>query len=431
MISFRGLRWTAKRDLIHKSCEFSAISGTFAVISVARGRGDIEGKVHLRPAVAPAQGSTAPGLPDAERQELVRAHLPLVRAMARRYGRRGDLDDLVQAGSVGLVKASSRFDPGRGVAFATFAAPSVEGEIRRQLRERNGGIRMPREVQRMSTELRRCRSELAASLGRAPEVRELAAALDADVGEVERLLAADAAREPMVLGTADADVPADSEALDKSEYRVLLAGGLRALAPRERRIVFLRFHADMTERQIARTVGISQAHVSRLLESALTKLRAELTRTAGRDGAGDSTETVVISPDSRSNIHPVGAQKGEGEREAAAPAGTAGESSRSSRSRGPGDYSGRILVRMPSELHAQLAEAAQREDVSLNRYVNDALSSSVDGSGSCAEAATPQADSRPARGRAVRLALATNLAVVVLAAIAAVVLLVLAVQRGI
>jgi RNA polymerase sigma-B factor len=351
--------------------------------------------------------------------------------MARRYGRREELDDLVQAGSVGLVKASSRFDPSRGVAFATFAAPAVEGEIRRQLRERTGGIRMPREVQRMSTELRRCRSELAASLGRAPDVRELAAALDADVREVERLLAADVAREPTALWAAEADVPADSEALDKSEYRVLLAGGLRALAPRERRIVFLRFHADMTERQIARAVGISQAHVSRLLEGALTKLRAELTRTADRDAAGDSTETAVISPGSSSNIDPLGARKGEDQQEASAPAQATGEPSRrQSRSRARSDYSGRILVRMPSELHAQLAEAAQREDMSLNRFVNDALSSSVDGSGPRAEAATAEADSRFSRGRAIRLALATNLAVVVLAAIAAVVLLVLAVQRG-
>lgn len=410
------------------------------MISVARGRGDIEGKAHFRPAIASAQGPTAPGLPDAARQDLVQSHLPLVRAMARRYGRRrDDLDDLVQAGSVGLVKASSRFDPDRGVAFATFAAPSVEGEIRRHLRERSGGVRMPREVQRMSTELRRCRTELAASLGRAPDVGELAAALDADVLEVERLLAADAAREAVTLGAPGVDQPAESEALDRSEYRVLLAGGLRALAPRERRIVFLRFHADMTERQIARTVGISQAHVSRLLEAALIKLRAELTRSADRDAAGDTTETPVIAPDSSSTIEPVDALQGDGEQINAPSAAQASAKARSgsSKSRAANGYSGRILVRMPSELHAQLADAAQREDVSLNRYVNEALSSSVDGSGADATADTPavgataESDGQRSPARAVRLALATNLAIVVLAGIAAVVLLVLAIQRGI
>jgi RNA polymerase sigma-B factor len=414
MISLSRLMWTARLDSIpKKSCEFAAISDTFVVISVARGRGDIEGKAHLRPAMSPAPEPTTQGLPNAARQELVRSHLPLVRAMARRYARRREeLDDLIQAGSVGLVKASSRFDPDRGVAFSTFAAPSVEGEIRRHLRERGGGVRMPREVQRMSTELRRCRSELAASLGRTPDVRELAAALDADIGEVERQLAA------------------DSEPLAGSEYRVLIAGGLRVLTPRERRIVFLRFHADMTERQIARTVGISQAHVSRLLEGALTKLRAELTRSPDREAGGDSTGIPVISPESGSNIEPVGARRGDGEQDDAASAQASGEPARrSSKSRAPNGYSGRILVRMPSELHAQLAQAAERDDVSLNRYVNDALSSSVDDSG--AQAVAGEADGQPSRARALRVALATNLVVVVLAGVAAVVLLVLAVQRGI
>jgi RNA polymerase sigma-B factor len=409
------------------------------VISVARGRGDIEGKAHLRPALASAQSPTAPGLADATRQELVRSHLPLVRAMARRYAlRREELEDLVQAGSVGLVKASHRFDPSRGVAFATFAAPGVEGEIRRHLLDRGSGVRVPREAQRMSTELRRCRSELAAALGRAPDVRELAAALDADVREVERLLAVDLARHTVALGSPGTDVSADSDALDKSEYRVLLAGGLRALAPRERRIVFLRFHADMTERQIARTVGISQAHVSRLLQSALTKLRAELTGSSDSKEAGDSTETAVISTHSSSNIGAVGMRKRAAEQDgtAAAPetGGGAAPDRRSSKSRAENGYSGRILVRMPSELHEQLAHAAEREEVSLNRYVNDALTSTVDGPGAQQRPATEAADdARPSRfsARAVRLALVTNVAVVVLAGIAAIVLLVLAVQRGV
>jgi RNA polymerase sigma-B factor len=368
----------------------------------------------------------------------VRSHLPLVRAMARRYARRREeLDDLVQAGSVGLVKASVRFDASRGVAFATFVAPAVEGEIRRHLRERSDGVRMPREVQRMSAELRRCRSELAASLGRAPDVQELAAALDADVREVERLLAADLVRDP---GGLAASIPAaeqavDGEALDKSEYRLLLAAGLRTLTPRERRIVFLRFHADMTERQIARTVGISQAHVSRLLDGALTKLRTELTGSETREGAGDSTEIPVLSPLPRSKIAAVGALKSDGEqddgRTPATGAGTPGGRPASS-PRTKNSYGGRILVRMPSELHEQLAQAAEREAVSLNRYVNDALSSSVHRAGAPSGVGPEEAVGRPRRlsARAVRLAMVTNVAIVVLAGLAAVVLLVLALQRG-
>jgi RNA polymerase sigma-B factor len=233
-------------------------------------------------AVARRAAATSEGLehPDNGTKELVRSHLPLVRAMARRYSGRGEeFDDLVQVGALGLIKASGRFDQNRGVAFASFAAPAVEGEIRRHLRERGRGLRLPREAQRMSAELKRCQAELAAALGRSPTVQELAAAIDADLSEVEHLIAADLARDPIAISPGDgtADPSDDDEPTAESEARVLLAGGLRALDDRERRIVFLRFHADMTERQIGRAVGLSQTHVSRLLEGALTKLRAELT----------------------------------------------------------------------------------------------------------------------------------------------------------
>ena len=342
------------------------------------------------------------------------SHLPLVRAMARRYAGRGaEVDDLVQAGSVGLVKASTRFDPSRGVAFATFVAPAVEGEIRRHLRERSPGVRLPRDVQRMSTEFRRTRDGLAGSLGREPEVAEVAAALDADVSEVERLMAADRARNPVPLPTAgdtEAERSGEPDALVESEYRVLLEGGLRALDDRERRIIFLRFHADMTEAQIARALGISQAHVSRLLDGALTKLREEL---EGRD----TTKSPAISRPktqetaaSDRKISEVGADEGLDKKK------TAG-------------YSGRFLVRMPSELHEELALAAERQRVSLNRYVTDTLSSSVGLNGSDAQAREER--STGLRPRTLRMALATNLAVVVLAGVVAVVLLVLALQRGI
>lgn len=416
----------------------------------------------------------------------MRSHLPLVRAMARRYARRREeFDDLVQAGSVGLVKASNRFDPDRGVAFATFVAPAVEGEMRRHLRDRGSGVRLPREKHKMTSELGRIRGELAASLGRPPDARELAAALDADLADVEQLIAADVARHPVALGADDsaAEIPAAGEPEAESEYRVLLAGGLRALDARERRIVFLRFHADMTERQIARTVGISQAHVSRLLEGALTKLRAELTRSSEEATARDSAEKSVISPRTGSKIGPLGAQsRGDGGQESSAKAaaesgddvGSGGR--RTARSRAASGYSGRILVRMPSELHEQLALAAEREEVSLNRYVNDALSTSI---ASSRAAATPRngaaesgaaaasngvagADAPPASNGAaeseaaaasnradgsgatdhdsrsgrlstggLRVALVTNLAVVVIAAVVAVVLLVLALERGV
>jgi RNA polymerase sigma factor (sigma-70 family) len=268
----------------------------------------------------------------------------------------------------------------------------------------------------MTTELKRCQAELAAALGRDPTVAELAVALEADEAEVERLIIADLARDPVAIlaGDADGELSGALESTADSETRVLLAEGLRALDERERRIVFLRFHADMTERQIARTVGLSQAHVSRLLDGALVKLRKALASPAEVEEPGDSTESAVISdaaPD-QAVVKPAD--------DAPIPQGPA-PGRRSRRSRAANGYSGRVLVRMPSELHEQLAQAAERQDVSLNRFVTHALSSSLD-------AREPAAEKRP---RALRAALVTNLAVVILAGVIAVVLLVLALERGI
>jgi RNA polymerase sigma-B factor len=321
----------------------------------------------------------------------VRSHMPLVRATARRYSGRGeDLDDLVQVGALGLVKASTRFDPDRGVAFASYAAPAVEGAIRRHLRDRT-----------------------------APGAPGKTAGTD-------------------TAGDQPAD---DSEPTAESEYRLLVAGGMRALDQREQRIVFLRFHADMTERQIARELGISQAHVSRLLGGALGKLRAELAGSSEAETPGDIAESAVISPEMRTKMDSVRArgrrvvaqsEPGEGQPDDAVEARIdqppAGHSTTRTQRNGKtkAGYSGRILVRMPGELHEQLVHAAEREDVSLNRYVTQALSSSVD-----PETATGTDSPRPAaKGRSLRLAVATNLAIVVIAAVVAVVLLVLALQRG-
>ncbi len=303
----------------------------------------------------------------------------------------------------------------------------MEGEIRRHLRERTPGMRLPRETQRMSTELKRCQAELASALGRSPTAPEMAAALDADVEEIERLIAADLARNPIAMAAGDTagELPDDHEPTAESEARVLLASGLRALDERERRIVFLRFHADMTEQQIARAVGLSQAHVSRLLDGGLEKLRNELTRDADSSRGRDSSRSAAISPDVSGEVgDPNGNGKG-GDMQVKP---TETKSRRASRSKTATGYSGRILVRMPSELHAQLALAAEREDVSLNRYVTQALSSTV---GPDAGVATDDVTAPPLHGRTLRLALAANFAIVVIAAVVAGVLLVLALQRGI
>src|ERR1700730_8323901 len=121
------------------------------------------------------------------RERLVESHLPLVYSVARRYAGKGEpLDDLVQVGAVGLIKAGKRFDKSRGAAFATFAAPVIEGEIRRHLRDRSSVVRIPRDLQRASGELRRQRGQLTAATGRSPSTGELAAAMDINEERIER-----------------------------------------------------------------------------------------------------------------------------------------------------------------------------------------------------------------------------------------------------
>lgn len=447
------------------------------------------------------------------RDRLIESHLPLVRALARRYVGRGEaLEDLVQVGAVGLIKASDRFDPRRGVSFASFAAPAVEGEIRRHLADRGSSVRIPRALQKMTGQLRRSRAELGAQLGRSPTLRELAGALGVDEEDVERGLRAEHAREAVpIADDGPGEALADTEPLAGSEDRMLLVRAMTALGDRERRIVFLRFHADMTEREIARAVGISQAQVSRLLASALTKLRDRIAQAGEPTDQGDIAAEEAISrrPGQRSpakrphrsegktRIDDLGGlrQQEELARYLSLPyhvvvrseqddnrtnwvaaveelpgceirAATADEAierlrpamklwlsealskrreiprpwPEGAKQKPAPSHSGRFLVRMPSELHRELSLAAERERVSLNRFITDVLAASVaDQAEPVSSLAAPpiaperEAPSSPDRRgtRVLRVALATNLAVVVVAGLAALALLILAMQRGI
>lgn len=453
-------------------------------------------------------GSTSSEPSKVRRDRLIEAYLPLVRSVARRYRGRGEpFEDLVQVGTIGLIKASDRYDPDRGVAFETFATTAIEGEIRRHLRDRTPSLRIPRELQKISGKLRRAEGDLAAALGRTPTVPELATALSAEQRDIERARAAERARDSVRFSVGDEaiELPDAAEPIAGSDDRLLLARGARALDERERQIVFLRFHADMTERQIAGQVGISQAHVSRLLDGALAKLRAELTTSEQADSASDA---AVSPPSSRSSrfdareregpdtriatvsasqqkttlarylelpYHVAVTSKREGERpswsatvEELPGCGARGRSPdeavvrlraametwlasalaenreipipgrEAPKSEAAPSHSGRFLVRMSSSLHEQLADAAEREHVSLNRFVTDTLARSVGEGTEGPMASQPQAEvtdsdrsARPGAARGLRLALATNLIVVALAGIIAVVLLVIALERGI
>ena len=222
------------------------------------------------------------------RADLVGLHLPLVEHLARRFRNRGEpYDDLVQVGTIGLIKAVDRFDLERGVEFSTYATPTIVGEIKRWFRDKGWSIRVPRRLQELRLSLVLATGELTQELGRSPTVSELAHRLS--VGEDQILEGIESAN---AYSTVSLDAPdsaswdgpsvgealgGDDDALANVEFRESLRPLLAALAPRERRIVVLRFFRQMTQTQIAAEVGMSQMHVSRLLARSLATLREGLT----------------------------------------------------------------------------------------------------------------------------------------------------------
>lgn len=216
------------------------------------------------------------------RGTVVEEHLPLVRHLARRYADRGEpLTDLVQVGTIGLLKAVDRYDVERGVPFAAFAVPTVLGEIRRHFRDRGWAVRIPRRLQELSRTLAQARAELTQELGRAPTVGELAQRAEVDEDTVLEGMESAGAYTTVPLEPGEPDLPgpwmaADDEAMRGVEDREALRPLLARLPARERRIIALRFVRGMSQSQIAEEVGISQMHVSRLLARTLASLREEL-----------------------------------------------------------------------------------------------------------------------------------------------------------
>ncbi len=224
----------------------------------------------------------------AVRADLVRLHLPLVEHLARRFRNRGEpLDDLVQVGTIGLIKAVDRFDLQRGVEFSTYATPTIVGEIKRWFRDKGWSIRVPRRLQELRLSLVTATGELTQELGRSPTVAELANRLSISEDEILEGLESANAYSTVSLDAPESatwDGPSvgealgeDDDALATVEFRESLRPLLAALAPRERRIVVLRFFRQMTQTQIAAEVGMSQMHVSRLLARSLATLREGLT----------------------------------------------------------------------------------------------------------------------------------------------------------
>ncbi|GGK52803.1 RNA polymerase sigma factor SigF [Streptomyces flaveus] len=220
------------------------------------------------------------------RNQLVRMHLPLVEHLARRFRNRGEpLDDLTQVATIGLIKSVDRFDPERGVEFSTYATPTVVGEIKRHFRDKGWAVRVPRRLQELRLSLTTATAELSQQHGRSPTVHELAEKLAISEEEVLEGLESANAYSTLSLDVPDTDdespavadtLGSEDEALEGVEYRESLKPLLEDLPPREKRILLLRFFANMTQSQIAQEVGISQMHVSRLLARTLAQLREKL-----------------------------------------------------------------------------------------------------------------------------------------------------------
>jgi RNA polymerase sigma-B factor len=219
------------------------------------------------------------------RERLIERYMSLVRSLARRYSYRGEpLDDLVQIGAIGLIKAIDRFDLERGVELTTYATPNIIGEIKRHFRDKGWSVRVPRGLQELNVQLSRLMEQLTVQLSRSPTIPELAKAAGVEEEQVLEALESGRAYTSLSLsvgggGGDDDDLdPLESLGTEEHQYevsedRAVLAPGFAVLDERERKILQLRFFEGLTQSQIAQQVGISQMHVSRLIRRSLEKIR--------------------------------------------------------------------------------------------------------------------------------------------------------------
>jgi RNA polymerase sigma-B factor len=219
------------------------------------------------------------------RERLVEQYIGLVEFLARRFKNRGEpLEDLVQVGTIGLLKAIDRFDLEREVEFSTYATPTIVGELKRHFRDKGWAVRVPRRLQELHLELTKVVGMLGQELGRSPTVAEIAEACSTDeetvlegleIAQAYNFTSLDAPIESDDGGsTSFADqLGEQDEHLENLEYRASLAPEITKLPERERTILHLRFFKGLTQSEIADKLGISQMHVSRLLNRTLMQLR--------------------------------------------------------------------------------------------------------------------------------------------------------------
>ncbi|QNP63651.1 RNA polymerase sigma factor SigF [Streptomyces genisteinicus] len=222
------------------------------------------------------------------RNTLIELNLALVKFAASRFRTRSEpMEDIVQVGTIGLIKAIDRFELSRGVEFPTFAMPTIIGEIKRFFRDTSWSVRVPRRLQELRLELAKAGDELSQRLDRAPTAGELAEHLGISREEVAEGMAASNAYTASSLDAQPEDddsegaladrIGYEDHGLEGIEYVESLKPMIAALPARDRTILSLRFVANMTQSEIGEELGISQMHVSRLLTKTLVKLRKGLT----------------------------------------------------------------------------------------------------------------------------------------------------------
>nr|WP_031485452.1 RNA polymerase sigma factor SigF [Streptomyces bicolor] len=221
------------------------------------------------------------------RNTLIEMNMSLVRFAAGRFRSRSeDMEDIVQVGTIGLIKAIDRFEVSREVQFTSFAVPYVMGEIKRFFRDTSWSVHVPRRLQEARTELAKANEELSTRLGRAPKVSELASLMDLTEDEV---IDAQMAANGYTAASLDAAISIDdnegeatlSEFIGEEDPALELVEDFHALAPliadlneRDRRILHMRFVEELTQAQIGTELGVSQMHVSRLITRILARLRS-------------------------------------------------------------------------------------------------------------------------------------------------------------
>ncbi len=216
------------------------------------------------------------------RQKLIEGNLRLVLSVIQRFDKRGESpDDLFQVGCIGLIKAISNFDPDKRVRFSTYGVPMIAGEIRRYLRD-NSAIRVSRSIRDVAYRVLQCKEAKTAQMGKEPTLEEISKELDIPMEDVSQALDAVCAPvslyDPVYSDGGDPltvmDQVRDTRNTDEHWMEhITLQDAFRALGDREKQILSLRFYDGKTQMEVAGSLGISQAQVSRLEKSAIGSMR--------------------------------------------------------------------------------------------------------------------------------------------------------------